>query len=42
MDHITMILFGCMLCTLTGLNFIELRRIRKKLDRQEASKSAAA
>jgi hypothetical protein len=42
MDHITMILFGCVLCTLTGLNFIELRRIRKKLDRQEASKSAAA
>jgi hypothetical protein len=42
MDHITMILFGCVLCTLTGLNFIELRRIRKKLDRQETSKSAAA
>jgi hypothetical protein len=42
MDNIAMILFGCVVCTLTGLNFIELRRIRKKLDAQAASKSTAA
>jgi hypothetical protein len=33
MDNITMILFGCVLCTITGLNFMELRKIRKNLER---------
>jgi hypothetical protein len=32
MDTIVMIMFGCLLCTMTALSFIELRRIRKKLD----------
>jgi hypothetical protein len=37
MDNILMILFGSLLCTMTSLNFIELRRIRKKLDTKPAS-----
>jgi hypothetical protein len=40
MDTIVMIMFGSVLCTMTALSFIELRRIRKKLEsRQENSKS---
>lgn len=42
MDNIALILFGCVLCTLMGLIFIEIRRIRKKLDSQAATKSQAA
>jgi hypothetical protein len=33
MDNIVMIMFGCLICTMTGLNFMELRRIRKRLER---------
>jgi hypothetical protein len=40
MDSIVMIMFGCVLCTMTGLIFMELRRIRKKLDGKAASTSA--
>ena len=36
MDTIVMIMFASVLCTMTALNFIELRRIRKKLDRSGA------
>jgi hypothetical protein len=32
MDTIVLIMFGSVLCTMTALCFIELRRIRKKLD----------
>jgi len=32
MDTIVMIMFGSVLCTMTALSFIELRRIRKKLE----------
>jgi hypothetical protein len=40
MDTIVMIMFGSVLCTMTALSFIELRRIRKKMEsRQENSKS---
>jgi hypothetical protein len=35
MDSIVMIMFGSVLCTMTALNFIELRRIRKKLDAKQ-------
>jgi hypothetical protein len=33
--EIVMIMFGSVLCTMTALNFIELRRIRKKLDTKQ-------
>ena len=36
MDTIVMIMFGCVLCTMTALNFIELRRIRKKLETKQS------
>jgi hypothetical protein len=32
MDNIIMILFGSVLCTTSALAFMELRRIRKKLE----------
>ena len=42
MDTIVMILFGSVLCAVTALNFIELRRIRKNLEsKQKTSKSPA-
>jgi hypothetical protein len=31
MDTIVMIMFGSVLCSVSGLCFMELRRIRKKL-----------
>jgi len=37
MDNTLMILFGSVLCTMTALNFIELRRIRKKLETKSSS-----
>ena len=37
MDTIVMIMFGSVLCTMTALSFIELRRIRKKLESKEAN-----
>jgi hypothetical protein len=36
MDSIVMIMFGSVLCTMTALNFIELRRIRKKLETKQS------
>lgn len=33
MDTTVMIMFASVLCTITGLNFMELRRIRKKLEK---------
>jgi hypothetical protein len=32
MDTIVMVMFGSVLCSVTALNFMELRRIRKKLE----------
>ena len=32
MDAIVFIMFGSVLCTVMALNFMELRRIRKKLE----------
>ena len=32
MDTIVLIMFSSVLCTMTTLNFMELRRIRKKLE----------
>jgi hypothetical protein len=38
MDAIVMIMFGCLLCSMTALCFMELRRIRKKLESKTESK----
>jgi hypothetical protein len=32
MDNIVFIMFGSVLCAMTALSFMELRRIRKKLE----------
>jgi len=37
MDTIVFIMFASVLCTVTALNFMELRRIRKKLDSKPQS-----
>jgi len=34
MDNVAMILFGCVIATITGLNFMELHKIRKNLERR--------
>jgi hypothetical protein len=34
MDNVAMILFGSVIATLTGLNFMELHKIRKNLERR--------
>lgn len=40
-----LVMFGCLMCTMSGLIFIEVRRIRKKVDKRaaetEATKKAA-
>ena len=36
MDSIVIIMFGSLLCTMTALNFMELRRIRKKLETKQS------
>jgi hypothetical protein len=40
-----LVMFGCLLCTMNGLIFIEVRRIRKKMEQRvvepEATKKAA-
>jgi len=36
MDMKVLIMMGCVVCTTTGLCFMELRRIRKNLDKQKA------
>ncbi len=35
MDSIVMIMFGSVLCTMTALCFMELRRIRKRLESKQ-------
>ncbi len=46
MDSMVMIMFGSVIATITGLNFMELRKIRKNLERnnagQELRKAAGA
>jgi len=37
MDNIVFIMFGSVLCAMTALSFMELRRIRKKLEAANAS-----
>jgi len=32
MDSILMILFASLICTMTALTFVEVRRIRKRMD----------
>ncbi|HXX28140.1 MAG TPA: hypothetical protein VEI99_06715 [Terriglobales bacterium] len=34
MDNMTIILLGCVISTITGLNFMELHKIRKNLERR--------
>jgi hypothetical protein len=36
MDSIVMIMFGSVLCTMTALSFMELRKIRKRLEKQQS------
>ncbi len=36
MDTIVIIMFGSVLCSVTALSFMELRRIRKKLESNSA------
>jgi hypothetical protein len=38
MDTNVMIMFASVLCTMTALSFMELRRIRKKLESKPESK----
>ena len=42
MDSMVMIMFGSVIATLTGLNFMELRKIRKRLEREVAQESKKA
>jgi hypothetical protein len=42
MDNIVLILFGCVISTMTGLNFMELHRIRKRLERGENPQGKAS
>jgi hypothetical protein len=35
MDNMVLIMFGSVIATITGLNFMELRKIRKLLERSE-------
>ena len=42
MDTIVMILFASVLCAITALNFIELRRIRKNLEATERKSKLSA
>ncbi len=41
MDTGVMIMFASVLCTMTALNFMELRRIRKKLEAKPEAKPEA-
>jgi hypothetical protein len=42
-----LVMFGCLICTMSGLIFIEIRRIRKKIEQRvpgpdaDATKKAA-
>ncbi|MGB8989342.1 MAG: hypothetical protein WCC37_22280 [Candidatus Sulfotelmatobacter sp.] len=42
MDTIVMILFASVLCSISALNFIELRRIRKNLESTERNAKSSA
>jgi hypothetical protein len=42
MDTIVLVMFGSVLCTMTALNFMELRRIRKHLESKKSSSPAPA
>jgi glutaredoxin-related protein len=42
MDIIVLVMFGSVLCTMTALNFMELRRIRKNLESKKSTSSAPA
>jgi len=35
MDSMVLIMFGSVIATITGLNFMELRKIRKHLERKD-------
>jgi hypothetical protein len=37
MDGILMILFASLICTMTALTFMEVRRIRKRIDQQTSA-----
>lgn len=37
MDSMVLIMFGSVIATITGLNFMELRKIRKHLERKSAT-----
>jgi hypothetical protein len=37
MDSMVLIMFGSVIATITGLNFMELRKIRKHLERNSAA-----
>ncbi|HKS76912.1 MAG TPA: hypothetical protein VJQ82_27125 [Terriglobales bacterium] len=38
MDSILLILFASLICTMTALTFMEVRRIRKKLDQRNVER----
>jgi hypothetical protein len=40
MDTIVVVMFGSVLCTMTALNFMELRRIRKNLESKKGTSAA--
>ena len=40
MDTIVMIMFASVICTMTALSFMELRRIRKRLESPELEPKA--
>ncbi|HXZ32833.1 MAG TPA: hypothetical protein VEH30_11170 [Terriglobales bacterium] len=40
MDSMVLIMFGSVIATITGLNFMELRKIRKHLERKSATQEA--
>lgn len=41
MDNIVLIMFACVVATETGLNFMELRQIRKHLQREDAAQKSS-
>jgi hypothetical protein len=41
-NNSVMILFASVLCTMTALNFMELRRIRKHIERRDNAQAAKA
>lgn len=41
MDSSVLIMIGCAIATITGLNFMELRKIRKHLERTHAQKEVS-